>query len=437
MSKKPIRPSTLVGIKRYANNLKASLGLKHAAALDAAAAAGGFQNFIHARRQLGGDPRTTSSHMAFITTYWRVRETGESGQETLSVQLATPLDELVKPAHLRSARHFRGFRFAAADHLMRNLNTASQSDARRLVCAAARTLVFMEATGLRPSAGHSRAYPRGNVANAVPGRDHYSEWYDPATKVYVFVDEPYSGGKQGLSQDRLAWARKHGWEIVRTSWAGMYYPEGDCTLFLAADKQKGYSLAAIVAALDSLPPPVVEANWNGDSGPVVPPFFSSAARAKAEAPRPTRQAQGKRSPRATVPYRMVLQRTERRRPAKRMPIEAHVEVGERLKSVIAQCRDRRGVCNRLKRVRSDLDDWVQCEYNRAELSDQKFFDLYYHEDSGAYTDRTRGQALTNPHVVDLEHAKQLLAQHYPDCAPLRAMVKNIDAAIQSLRNPAA
>lgn len=58
MSKKPIRPSTLVGIKRYAKTLKASLGLKHAAALDAAAVAGGFQNFMHARRQLDGDPRS-------------------------------------------------------------------------------------------------------------------------------------------------------------------------------------------------------------------------------------------------------------------------------------------------------------------------------------------------------------------------------------------
>src|SRR3990167_7267131 len=103
MSKKPIRPSTLVGIKRYAKTLKPSLDLKHVAALDAAAGASGFQNFMHARRHLGGDPRTTPSHMAYITTYWRVRETGESGQETLSVRLATPLDELVKPAHLRSA----------------------------------------------------------------------------------------------------------------------------------------------------------------------------------------------------------------------------------------------------------------------------------------------------------------------------------------------
>lgn len=43
MSKKPVRPSTLDGIKRYAKTLKTRLGMKHAAALDAAAVAGGFQ----------------------------------------------------------------------------------------------------------------------------------------------------------------------------------------------------------------------------------------------------------------------------------------------------------------------------------------------------------------------------------------------------------
>jgi hypothetical protein len=77
---------------------------------------------------------------------------------------------------------------------------------------------------------------------------------------------------------------------------------------------------------------------------------------------------------------------------------------------------------------------VQCEYDRAALSDQKFFDLYYHEDSGAYADRPRAQALTNFHVVDLEHAKRVLAQHYPDCAPLRAVLRSIDAAIRLLGN---
>lgn len=432
MSKKLIRPSTLDGIKRYAKTLKSSLSVTHAAALDAAAVAAGFQNFMHARRQLGEKSRTTPSHMAYVTTYWRARETGQSGQETLPVPLATPLDELVNPAHLRSARHFRGFRFGAVDHLTRNLNAASRSEARRLVCAAARTLAFMEATGLRPSAGHSRAYPRGSVQNAVPGKDHYSEWYDPKTRTYVFVDEPYTGGDQGIPQDRLTWANNHGWEIVRTSWAGMYYPEGDCALYLAADKRTAHRLEAMLAALDSLAPPFVEASWNGESAPVVPPFFSPAARAKAQAPRPIQPPQGTRGPLATVPYRMALQRTERRRPAKRMPIEAHVEVGERLKSVIAECRDRRGVCNRLKRVRCDLDDWVQCEYNRTELSDDKFFGLYYRDDSGASGNRGGGQAQADTHIVDLQRAKSLLVQHYPDCAPLRAMIKNIDAAIQAL-----
>jgi hypothetical protein len=433
MSNGPIRPSTLDGIKRYAKILKASQGLKHADALNAAAVAGDFQNYAHARRHFNDGTRTESGHLAYITVNWRVRETKESGQETLPIRMAIPLDQLVKPAHLKSAPGLAGFRFSAADHLSHEYWADSQSQARRWACAAARTLAFMEATGLRPSAGHSRAYPRGDFQNAVPRMDHSSTWYHPVTRAYVLVDEPYHGHMKDIPEDRLAWARKHGWEIVKPSWRGMYYPDGGCVLYLATDKAKGHSLASIVAALDALSPPIVEAKWNGISAPPSPPFVSPAARPKADAPQPA-SASGKRNPPATVGYHPPLGGRERRRPAKRMPIEAHAEVGRLLKSVIAKTYGRQGVYNRLNIVRSDLDDWVQREYNRAELSDERFFGLYYHEGSKAEADGLTHQALRDRHVANLEQAKRILAQHYPDCAPLRGILKSIDAATRSLRS---
>lgn len=433
MSTGPIRPSTLDGIKRYAKTLKADQGLQHAEALDAAAVAGGFNNYTHARRQLGDGAKPPPGFLAYITVSWRVRETKEKGQETLAVSLATPLDQLVKPPYLKSARHFGAFRFGAPDHLTHDLLASSQSDARRRVCAAARTLAFMEATGLRPSAGRSRAYPRGSISNAVPGKDHYSEWFDPAAKAYVFVDEPYSRAAEHVSQERLAWARKHGWEMVRTRWAGMYNPDGGCELYLAADKAKGYSLAPILAILDALPPPMIEANWNGESTPAFPPFISPASLTRAAAPKADPKPRTKRSANATTGYRTLLSRSERRRPSKRMPIEAHAEVGRLLKSVIAKSYARQGVYNRLNAVRSDLDDWVQCEYNREELPSEVFFDLYYHEDQDAVGTRLSGPALKDRHIANLERAKQVLAQHYPDCEPRRALFKSTDAAIKSLQ----
>jgi hypothetical protein len=189
-----------------------------------------------------------------------------------------------------------------------------------------------------------------------------------------------------------------------------------------------------MAALDALPPPIVEADWSGISAPLFPSFVSPAARAKTVGPRPVPKTSGKRGPRATVGYRPPFSRNERRRPAKRMPIEAHAEVGKLLKSVIVKTRRRQGVHNRLNIVRNDLDDWVQCEYKRAELRDERFFGLYYREDSDPEADGLPPQALKDRHVTNLEQAKCILNQHYPECVPLRGTLKSIDAAIKSLRS---
>ncbi len=97
-----------------------------------------------------------------------------------------------------------------------------------------------------------------------------------------------------------------------------------------------------------------------------------------------------------------------------------MEVGRLLKSVIYDMRARKSVYNPLNSVRSDLDDWVQCEYDREELSSDVFFDLYYHEDVAPQTALT-GAARLPHHASTLVEAKRILARHYPDCAPLRSM----------------
>lgn len=432
MSNGQIRPSSIDGIKRYAKTLKTSQGVPHAKALNLAAAAGGFQNYTHARRLLEGQASSAAQHLAYISVSWRVRETNATGQEILTVHVKAPLAELVKSHHLKAARHFGAFHFAAPDHLSRDLVASSQSEARRDACAAARTLTFMEATGLRPSAGRSRAYPRGDASKAVPGHDHASEWFDPTTKVYVFVDEPYGRATDWISDERLAWADKHGWAIERPSWAGMYNPDGGCELYVAVDKAKGFDLAGPVAALNSLPPPFVEADWDGRSQAIFPPFVSPAAEAAAAVPKPEPKPRAPRGPDATVGYHVVLSRNERRRPAKRMPVEAHADVGRLLKSVIYDCRERKRVYNPLNSIRCDLDDWVQREYpGGAELPSSVFFDLYYHEEASA-SDRLTGTARTARHLANLEQARQILSQHYPDCAPLRSLFKGIDRAITAL-----
>jgi hypothetical protein len=158
--------------------------------------------------------------------------------------------------------------------------------------------------------------------------------------------------------------RRHNWEIVTTRWRGMYNPDGGCELYLAADRSKGYSLAPIAARLDKTADPIIEANWNGLSLPLLPKFESPAAiAAKGEKARKPAPAPRPKGPLNSVQYQTPLGGPQRR-PARRMPIEGHSAVGRLLKAVLVGTQRRAGVCKRVESMRCDLDDWVQCEYKK-------------------------------------------------------------------------
>ncbi|AZO25809.1 hypothetical protein EJ070_19800 [Mesorhizobium sp. M1E.F.Ca.ET.045.02.1.1] len=110
-----------------------------------------------------------------------------------------------------------------------------------------------------------------------------------------------------------------------------------------------------------------------------------------------------------------------------MPVDAHAKIGSLLKGVLVDMRARAGVYKRIDAVRSELDDWVQCEHDRQAMSDAVFFDLYYGESSTGGKPETGEQ-----HVKNLRLAQSMLAQHYPDCAPLRDLMGKIDLAVASL-----
>jgi hypothetical protein len=106
----------------------------------------------------------------------------------------------------------------------------------------------------------------------------------------------------------------------------------------------------------------------------------------------------------------------------RMPIEAHAEVGRLLKSVLTAAHHRKGVYNRVNAVRSELDEWTQREYGRAELPSEQFSELYYHE-SGSTFERALSETERARHDMSLVEAKKILTQYYPDCPPLRSLLK--------------
>ncbi|MDP3753359.1 MAG: DUF5623 domain-containing protein [Polaromonas sp.] len=436
MSSEAIQPSSMDGIKRLAKSLKVQRGIQHVRALDDAAQSAGFQNFRHASNMLRGGAKTEHlprGHHVFITVYWKDREVGGDGRETLTVWLSAPWGDLVTRAQLQNHRALVHFRAEGPDHLARPDLVQSQSHARRMACAAARTLHFMDATKLRPSKSHSRAFPGGRSSNAVPGRDHYSIWYDRKTKRYLFADEPYESAAKSKAAERAAWAQHHGFVIVRPAWLGMYNPDGGSQLYLIADGLKGIPLGPIVGALDALTAPIVEEAWDGESVPTVPIFVSPGAMTRLEAAKLMAEKSPKPSgQRNSVGYVQTFVGPQRR-PKGRMPINAHAEVGGLLKSVLVATHHRKGVYNRVNAVRSELDEWTQREYNRAELPSEQFFDLYYHE-SGSTFSRSLSADARIHHVNSLTRVKQVVAEHYPDSPPLRSLLKNVDAAIKSLQN---
>lgn len=433
MSTTDVRPSSIEGIKRLAKAISKTDEIKHSQALDQASKASGFANFTHARRSLLD--RTAEiiapAYMIYISTYWRDGKTRASGRETIRMILSKPLDELIKPTQYRHAHKLGRFKRYASDHVVADYRPGSPDVALARSCGAARVLQFLDATGLRPS--NARVKPRGGHNARLPGHDHGSVWYDPIAKHHVAADEPYAASVPSKTAAREAWAREHNWSVVKPSWKGMYYPEGGSELYLAADASKGFSLEGVVGALDNAAPPIVPDNcdrvvFDSQVRFVTPGEQADAASKLKKAAE--RKTAAPRAPANSVGYHLVLG-GHQRRPKATMPVELHAEVGGLLKNVLAKTRGRAGVYKRLNSVRSELDDWVQCEHDRKSLPDAVFFDLYYHEDDGART----SQEMPTPerHIESLERARKILTDHYPDCAPLRSVMKKIEMAIGSLQ----
>jgi len=95
--------------------------------------------------------------------------------------------------------------------------------------------------------------------------------------------------------------------------------------------------------------------------------------------------------------------------------------------VLTDLRARAGVYKRVDAVRSELDDWVQCEHDRQAMSDAVFFDLYYGENSTGGNPKPGEQ-----YIEKLRLAQSILMQHYPDCTPLRNLTAKIELAVRSL-----
>lgn len=412
MSHVVVHPSTMEGIKRLAKSLKREKNLSHAKALDAAAQAAGFQNLQHARNVLP-KMRVGSNQLRplYLSAYWRTPK-GQTGRETLLIHTRQCWPELLRPQELFASR-LRHFRIDADDHLETRVDLNGQSAAQDAACVAAATIQFMEASGLRPS---TKAIPKGwgREAHKLPGKDHSTVWIDPSTEQFVVCDEPYRDEIEFLAM-REAWAVERGLSVKATRWPGMYSP-GLAPLYLLGQEQFAPALATIVRNLDRLPDPPAKTSWKGETAPYEPVFVSpgrkASGRVKRSRPRPVYPGLVRGN--AIAYFRMLV--GVQWRPHGKMPLITHKRVGELLKR-LQELHIPSPAWHRIESVRSDLDEWIQREYTSNELSQEQFSEMYYGTSKATDTDR----------IAMVSEVDRHLKLNYPDCGPLRLMIRTLSS----------
>ena len=113
-----------------------------------------------------------------------------------------------------------------------------------------------------------------------------------------------------------------------------------------------------------------------------------------------------------------------------MPLDVHDQVARELRYSIGAAMHRCGVSSRLNRVRNELDDWVQVEYDRKELDMERFSNMYYGLE-GAYLKRLPTAAEVQSLAASIEQVRNRLTLHYPMCPPLSKLLRQLDFAHKS------
>lgn len=427
-----IRPTTLIGVKRYANQIKKSRDVPHTAALEFAAKAAGCANFKHARSVLpkGGLIRTGTQ--VLLTIYWRDKDKRPRfGRETLRVDLSVPVLDLCPKRELRSVRGFWNLRMVAPDHFIADDIAGSQEFAREELCTAERSLRFMEHTGLRPMR-RQRDYPNVLSRDRLPGIDHPTSWIDPRTGCFVLIDEPY--GNAARPDERAVWASRNGWRIEKARWPGMYNPYA-CDLYVSVDGRSGINVEELMAAIDAIPRPVVSDAWSGESVASWDTFLSAAAvtsqdkrRAKCKGmvyPEPSR---------STLPYNYAMG-CSRRRPIGELGVPNHINVGRAIKVARASPHVPSGAWTRLGSLQAELENWMAIEIGPEGLPGPEFFEVYY-----GWVDRDQellNEVASAEDIVSLLRGiRGQLVEAYTDCAPLRQQLQRIDLSVKWIENRA-
>jgi Domain of unknown function (DUF5623) len=418
------RPNSLVGIKRLAQRIRKTEHLPHNTALERAARSAGFENYRHAQRSLTATDHANKfvTQGVYITAYWMDIN---YGRETLHLADLPHWTHLTRNHDLPMFRSLRRFIGEAPDHLVIRQMPNSQDKAIEAICAAARELQFMHATGFRKFSDQMPAIKRQKLVQQLarlPYSDHCSLWYSPGGEP-VMVDEPYYP-EDDRDIERTQWAKAEGFYLRRIKFS-IYQPMAIEHLYLLSRDQQAVDEAAEKLSLYPSGPLSADA-WKEPAYPYRPVFVSPLREASGKAAKAPPTDMKRETPTSIPMY------ANERRPRGKLSIAQHQELANLLKRCRGLAWHRAGMYQRLGKVRSTMDDWVQHEYSPEELSNEVFFNLYYpgkdQQQSGRYLNAVDHRQLG----LDLTLACKMLSDNYPDCAPLRKQLHDLAMAQKSL-----
>lgn len=411
MSQTYTPPSTLPGITRLAKSLSRERGIKHTHALEAAAKIAGYENFLHAKRQLALAGSSTDFQPLYLTVYWRdVEARAHAGRCTASVLMPAENLEMLGALKVRGYMLLGGFELESADHLQARLDADSEAQAKDMTAGAIRELLFCVATGLR-RARKIADRRRTEFIQSLPGKDHTSIWVDPGAGSWIAIDEPYNDRVSGSVSGREAWLQTHGLWSAAPAWEGLYRP-GRTTPYVISPDQELWSrtIKAVEQMENSVP-----IDWETLSGSYHSYFHSPQRIASGKAYRPRPQpSYAKRS--GALPYGGYPGVASKWRPAAAMPIAQHKALGIILKGLAWIDIPERSIVA-IRSALSTLDDWANYEHRDAPS----------HELDALYMVGERA-SLKSPseQLKAIAAARTLFRNGYNDCRPRRVMMELLD-----------
>lgn len=424
-----IRPSSVDGIKQLAKKICREHNIPHSLALDEASRQAGFENFVHAKRHLTREVKS-EQFPVFLSVHWyapRPRH-GESrpgeiwaGREIFSVDLSRPLPDIVAKHRVDRGRGLHGFQMEYEDHLEYRTNVEGKNEARERLLSAVRSLRFMEATGLQP-VSTKRYDAIAQVLTGLPGHDHMSHWFDPATESYVCLDEPYASVIENRLAERERWLEHNGLKMITPpDWDGIYYA-GECTPWLISPDEA--LLHRVAGALSKIKVVLKSEPWPYETGMCNDDFVSPKRQADAK-PRRRRPGPSWGVRNGAMPYGGQPGIPSRWRPAKAMSFDLHQQLGPLVQGLASCTIFSRRVQRNLSCMRSDLEDWSLMEHKDQLGNDA--YDIYYGGRMAIGNSKTEL-------VEMLLMARAIVEQGYVDCKPRRQLLAVFEAAVSDLVN---